>query len=199
MQLAALDWTIIGAYGVITFILGIWFTRRASTGVEEYFVAGRSLTWWMAGTSIAATWFASDAPLATASLVRQYGIFGNWLWWYEAGGLMLLVFFFAKFWRRANIITDAEFMELRYSGKSGTALRVVAALYHGVVRNCIVMGWVMLAMVKFARVLLGWNPEFTLLVCGILAVIYTVASGLWGVVVTDMFQFITGLTGSIIL
>ncbi len=199
MQLVTLDWIVIGIYGLVTFILGLWFTRRASQNMEEYFVAGRSLTWWMAGTSIAATWFATDAPLATASLVRQHGIFGNWLWWYEAGGLMLLVFFFAKFWRRANILTDAEFMELRYSGKSATALRVVAAIYHGVVRNCIVMGWVMLAMVKFAQVLLGWNAVFTLFVCGILAVIYTVASGLWGVVVTDLFQFTVGLIGSIIL
>jgi len=199
MQLAPLDWIVIGFYGLITFALGVWFTRRASHSIEDYFVAGRSLTWWVAGTSIAATWFATDAPLAAASLVRQHGIFGNWLWWYETGGVMLLVFFFAKFWRRANIITDAELMELRYSGKSATALRVTAAVYHGIVRNCIVMGWVMLAMVKFAQVLLGWEAEFTLIVCGILAVIYTIASGLWGVVVTDMFQFITGLTGSIIL
>ncbi|MFQ5708965.1 MAG: sodium:solute symporter family protein [bacterium] len=199
MQLATLDWLIIGLYGLITLVLGIWFTRRASQSLEDYFVAGRSLTWWMAGTSIAATWFATDAPLATASLVRQHGIFGNWLWWYETGGLMLLVFFFAKFWRRADILTDVEFMELRYSGKSATTLRVVAAVYHGIVRNCIVMGWVMLAMVKFAKVLLGWDAVFTLVMCGILAVIYTVASGLWGVVVTDLFQFATGLTGSIVL
>ncbi len=199
MQLVLVDWIVIGSYGIITMVLGVWFTGRASQSVEEYFVAGRSLTWWLAGTSIAATWFATDAPLATASLVRQYGIFGNWLWWYEAGGLMLLVFFFAKFWRRANIITDAEFMEMRYSGTSATVLRVVAAVYHGVVRNCIVMGWVMLAMVKFAKVLLGWDAVLTLGVCGLLAVIYTVASGLWGVVVTDMFQFTVGLAGSIIL
>ncbi|MFQ5675932.1 MAG: sodium:proline symporter, partial [bacterium] len=199
MQLATLDWIIIVIYGLITFVLGIWFTRRASRSLEDYFVAGRSLPWWLAGTSIAATWFATDAPLATASLVRQHGIFGNWLWWYETGGLMLLVFFFAKFWRRANIITDAEFMELRYSGQSAAALRVTAAVYHGVVRNCIIMGWVMLAMVKFAKVLLGWDAVYTLVICGLLAVIYTVASGLWGVVATDLFQFIIGLAGSIIL
>jgi SSS family solute:Na+ symporter len=199
MHLATLDWIVIAIYGLATFVLGIWFTRRASRSMEDYFVAGRSLPWWLAGTSIAATWFATDAPLATASLVRQNGIFGNWLWWYEAGGLMLLVFFFAKFWRKANILTDAEFIELRYSGKPATVLRVIAAVYHGIVRNCIIMGWVMLAMVKFAQVLLGWNAVYTLVVCGMLAVVYTVASGLWGVVVTDMFQFIIGLTGSIIL
>lgn len=167
--------------------------------MEDYFIAGRSLPWWLAGTSLAATWFATDAPLAAASLVRQHGIFGNWLWWYEAGGLMLLVFFFAKFWRRANIVTDAEFMELRYSGKEASALRVIAAVYNGLLKNCVVMGWVMLAMVKFAEVLLGWDAATTLVVCVGLAVVYTSASGIWGVVTTDMFQFVTGLVGSLIL
>ena len=199
MQLETLDWIVIAIYGVIATTIGLWFTRRAGKNMEEYFIAGRSLPWWIAGTSLAATWFASDAPLAAASLVRQKGVFGNWLWWYEAGGLMLLVFFFAKLWRRANIVTDAELMELRYSGKPGSALRVISALYNGILKNCIVMGWVMLAMIKFAEVLLGWEPSFTLLVCGSLAVVYTFASGLWGVVMTDMFQFLTGLIGSAIL
>ena len=199
MQLQSLDWVIIGIYILITSILGFWFTKKAGKSMEDYFLAGRSLPWWIAGTSIAATWFATDAPLAAASLVRQHGIFGNWLWWYEAGGLMLLVFFFAKFWRRANILTDAEFMELRYSGKEASVLRVVSAIYNGLLKNCVVMGWVMLAMVKFAEVLLGWDPLTTLGICVTVAVIYTSASGIWGVVSTDMFQFITGLIGSIIL
>ena len=95
MQLVPLDWIVIAVYGAVTVGLGLWFTRRAGQSVADYFVAGRTLPWWLAGTSIAATWFASDAPLAAASLVRQQGIFGNWLWWYEAGGVMLLVFFYA--------------------------------------------------------------------------------------------------------
>ncbi len=199
MQLALLDWIIIGIYIIITAILGFWFTKKAGKSIEDYFLAGRSLPWWIAGTSIAATWFATDAPLAAASLVRQHGIFGNWLWWYEAGGLMLLVFFFAKYWRRANIMTDAEVMELRYSGKEASALRVISAIYNGLLKNCVVMGWVMLAMVKFAEVLLGWDALTTLSICVTLAVIYTSASGIWGVVTTDLFQFVTGLLGSIIL
>ena len=199
MKLALLDWTVIGIYIVITSILGFWFTKKAGKSMEDYFLAGRSLPWWIAGTSIAATWFATDAPLAAASLVRKHGIFGNWLWWYEAGGLMLLVFFFAKYWRRANILTDAEFMELRYSGKEASVLRVVSAIYNGLLKNCVVMGWVMLAMVKFAEVLLGWDAIITLSVCVTLAVIYTSASGIWGVVTTDMFQFVIGLLGSMIL
>ena len=199
MKLALLDWTVIGIYIIITSVLGFWFTKKAGKSMEDYFLAGRSLPWWIAGTSIAATWFATDAPLAAASLVRKHGIFGNWLWWYEAGGLMLLVFFFAKYWRRANILTDAEFMELRYSGKEASVLRVVSAIYNGLLKNCVVMGWVMLAMVKFAKVLLGWDALITLSVCVTLAVIYTSASGIWGVVTTDMFQFVIGLLGSMIL
>ena len=199
MKLELLDWIIIGIYILCTSILGFWFTRKAGKSIEDYFLAGRSLPWWIAGTSIAATWFATDAPLAAASLVRQHGIFGNWLWWYEAGGLMLLVFFFAKFWRRANIMTDAELMELRYSGKEASALRVISAVYNGLIRNCVIMGWVMLAMVKFAEVLLGWDAVTTLGICISIAIIYTSASGIWGVVSTDLFQFITGLLGSIIL
>jgi SSS family solute:Na+ symporter len=199
MQLALLDWIVILLYISITAVLGFWFTKKAGKSMEDYFLAGRSLPWWIAGVSLAATWFATDAPLAAASLVRQHGIFGNWLWWYEAGGLMLLVFFFAKYWRRANILTDAEFMELRYSGKEASVLRVISAIYNGILKNCVVMGWVMLAMVKFAEVLLGWDALTTLGVCVTIAVIYTSASGLWGVVTTDLFQFITGLLGSIIL
>ena len=118
MNLHFIDWTIIVIYGIIIVGIGLWFSKKAGEGLEEYFVAGRTLPWWIAGTSIAATYFATDAPLVASSLVRQYGIYGNWLWWYEASGVMMIVFFYAKLWRRANVITDAEFIELRYSGRS---------------------------------------------------------------------------------
>lgn len=199
MSLAPLDWAVVATYGVVTTVLGLWFTRRAGRSVDDYFVAGRSLPWWLAGTSIAATWFATDAPLATASLVRQQGIYGNWLWWYEAAGILMLVYFYARLWRRAEVITDAELVEIRYSGRPASALRAFGALYQGVLKNAVVMGWVMLAMVKFARVLLGWDPLLTLSVCVALALLYTVASGLWGVVLTDLFQFVAGMVGSVAL
>ena len=199
MQLVAADWVVVAVYGAITLTIGFWFTKRAGQSVEEYFVAGQTLPWWVAGTSIAATWFATDAPLATASLVRQRGIYANWLWWYEAAGIMLLVFFYARLWRRAAILTDAEFIELRYSGRPASFLRGFSALYQGLLKNCVVMGWVMLAMVKFSQVLLGWDASFTLVVCVSLALIYTIASGLWGVVVTDLLQFVAGMTGSLVL
>ena len=167
--------------------------------MEDYFIAGRSLPWWLAGTSIAATWFATDAPLATAALVRRQGVYGNWLWWYEAAGILMLTFFYARLWRRAGVLTDAEVIEIRYGGAPARALRCFSAVYQGLLKNAVVMGWVMLAMVKFSRVLLGWDPAVTLAVCVGLALAYTVASGLWGVVVTDLLQFVAGMLGAITL
>ena len=199
MALTSLDWIVVAVYGAVVLAIGFGMARRAGGSVENYFVAGRSLPWWLAGTSIAATWFASDAPLATAALVRQQGIFGNWLWWYEAAGILMLTFFYARLWRRAGVLTDAEVIEIRYGGAPARILRGFSAIYQGLLRNAVVMGWVMLAMVKFSSVLLGWNPALTLTVCGGLALAYTVASGLWGVVVTDLLQFIAGMLGALTL
>ena len=199
MALTSLDWIVVAVYGAVVLAIGFGMARRAGGSVENYFIAGRSLPWWLAGTSIAATWFASDAPLATAALVRQQGIFGNWLWWYEAAGILMLTFFYARLWRRAGVLTDAEVIEIRYGGAPARILRGFSAIYQGFLRNAVVMGWVMLAMVKFSSVLLGWDPAFTLAVCGGLALAYTVASGLWGVVVTDLLQFIAGMLGALTL
>lgn len=199
MRLTSVDLLVIAVYGAVVLALGVWFARRAGRSVEEYFVAGRSLPWWVAGTSIAATWFAADAPLATAGIVRERGLYASWLWWYEGTGVILLVFFYAKLWRRAGILTDAELIELRYSGRPAAALRGFSALYQGVLKNAVVMGWVMLAMVKFSQVLLGWDPAFTLAVCVVTALVYTAAAGLWGVAATDLLQFVVGMAGSLIL
>ena len=199
MALTSLDWIVVAVYGAVVLAIGFGMARRASGSVENYFIAGRSLPWWLAGTSIAATWFASDAPLATAALVRQQGIFGNWLWWYEAAGILMLTFFYARLWRRAGVLTDAEVIEIRYGGAPARILRGFSAVYQGLIRNAVVMGWVMLAMVKFSSVLLGWDPALTLTVCVGLALAYTVASGLWGVVVTDLIQFIAGMLGALTL
>ena len=123
MALTSLDWIVVAVYGAVVLAIGFGMARRAGGSVENYFVAGRSLPWWLAGTSIAATWFASDAPLATAALVRQQGIFGNWLWWYEAAGILMLTFFYARLWRRAGVLTDAEVIEIRYGGAPARILR----------------------------------------------------------------------------
>ena len=199
MALTSLDWIVVAIYGAVVLAIGFGMARRAGGSMENYFVAGRSLPWWLAGTSIAATWFASDAPLATAALVRQQGIFGNWLWWYEAAGVLMLTFFYARLWRRAGVLTDAELIEIRYGGAPARVLRAFSAVYQGLIKNGVVMGWVMLAMVKFSSVLLGWDPALTLTVCVGLALAYTVASGLWGVVVTDLLQFTAGMLGAITL
>ena len=199
MSLGTADWIVVALYGALTLSIGLRLARRAGRSVEDYFVTGRSLPWWIAGTSIAATWFASDAPLATAALVRRQGVFGNWLWWYEAAGILMLTFFYARLWRRAGVLTDAELIELRYGGAPARILRGFSAVYQGLVKNAVVMGWVMLAMVKFSQVLLGWDAALTLTVCVGLALVYTVASGLWGVGVTDVLQFVAGMLGSITL
>ena len=199
MALTPLDWIVVAVYGAVVLAIGFGFARRAGGSMEDYFVAGRSLPWWLAGTSIAATWFASDAPLATAALVRQQGIYGNWLWWYEAAGVLMLTFFYARLWRRAGVLTDAEVIEIRYGGAPARVLRGFSAIYQGLIKNGVVMGWVMLAMMKFSSVLLGWDPALTLTVCVGLALAYTVASGLWGVVVTDLLQFTAGMLGAITL
>ncbi|MBI4419170.1 MAG: sodium:proline symporter, partial [Ignavibacteriales bacterium] len=106
------DWVIVGAYFILSAGIGTYFTRRAGRSVQEFFLSGRNLPWWLAGTSMVATTFAADTPLAVTELVARNGIAGNWIWWNFLFGGMLTVFFFARLWRRAGITTDVEFVEL---------------------------------------------------------------------------------------
>src|SRR4030095_16742096 len=142
MVLNFLDWAIIAAYFLISLAIGLYYSRRAGKDVGEYFLSGRSLRWWLAGTSMVATTFAADTPLAVAGIVARDGIAGNWIWWNAAIGGMRTVFFFSPLWGRAGILTDAEFAELRYSGKPAAILRGFRALYLALPINCAVMGWV---------------------------------------------------------
>lgn len=199
MMLTWLDMLIILFYGLLTAAIGLWFYKRAGKSIVEYFLAGRVLPWWLAGTSIAATWFATDAPLAMVSLIRKEGLYANWIWWHLGAGIMLFVFFYARLWRRSQVLTNAEFIELRYSAASASLLRGFRAVYEGVLQNGIMMGWVILAVAKFSRVLMGWSMSFTLFVSIGLVLLYTIASGLWGVVITDLFQFVIGMIGCIVL
>ena len=199
MGLETLDWVVITIYMIITITVGAVIARNKSKDITEFFVAGRSLPWWLLGTSIAATWFATDAPLAVTALVRTKGIYGNWLWWYLGTGVMMMVFFYAKYWRRAEILTDAELIEMRYSGKSASVLRGFTAAFFGIFKNCITLGWVMLAMLKFSQIMLGWSAEFALIVtCGY-ALIHTLTSGIKGVVILDMLHFSAGTISTILL
>jgi len=199
MQLHYVDWAFIVGYCVLAFGIGIYFSKRASRNMSEFFVAGRNLPWWLAGTSMVATTFAADTPLAVSGFIRSEGIYYNWLWWNALMGGMLCVFFYARLWRRAGILTDMEFIELRYTGRPASALRGFMSVYGGVLSNCIIMGWVMLAMVKICDVMLGWEKFASIAVLVVLAVGYTVLSGFWGVVMTDLIQFIMAMTGSIAL
>jgi SSS family solute:Na+ symporter len=197
-----IDWAIVVVYFVMSAAIGAYFARRAGRSVEDFFLSGRSLPWWLAGTSMVATTFAADTPLAVTELVAKNGIAGNWLWWNMALGGMATVFFFARLWRRAGILTDVELLELRYSGKPAAVLRGVRGLYLGLFINCVIMGWVNLAMASILEGMLG-VPHAQVLwwVGGTLAItaVYSAMSGLWGVAVTDAFQFVLAMTGTIVL
>ncbi|MET0214242.1 MAG: sodium:solute symporter family protein [Vicinamibacterales bacterium] len=198
-MLTTLDWAFIVAYFVASATIGLWYADRGGRSVHDFFLTGRKLPWWLAGTSMVATTFAADTPLAVAGLVARNGIAGNWIWWSAAFGSMLTVFFFARLWRRAGILTDVEFAELRYSGRPAAILRGFRALYLGLPINCVIMGWVNLAMAKILAIMLGWDELTAVFVSLAITGLYSAISGLWGVVVTDFFQFIFAMTGSIAL
>ncbi|MGA2483491.1 MAG: sodium:solute symporter family protein [Candidatus Acidiferrales bacterium] len=218
MPLTYIDWIVIAGYLLINLLIGIYYRRRASGNTAEFFISGRDVSWWLAGTSMVATTFAADTPLLVAGLVATQGIAGNWLWWSQCLTGMLTVFFFARYWRRAEIMTDVELTEMRYSGRPAAFLRGLKAVYLGLLMNCFIVGWVSRAMVDIIAVLLGPGiaqgrvlqlavghhvllhytlgaPRQTALLICILGLIpftglYTFIGGLWGVLVTDLFQFI---------
>ena len=239
--LALWDWAVIGLFFLITLGIGVYFSKRATGSMLEYFVAGRKMTWWLAGTSIVATSFAADTPLVISGWMRSIGLERNWFWWGGIMGMMLCTFFFARLWRRAGILTDVEFNELRYGGKPAAGLRIFHATYRSLIQNTLVMCWVTLAMSKILEVTLNlptfvfvegsflpqmvasginvmsqfdsetivnWPiigqaiiaPKITgIVICLTVAALYSAISGLWGVMVTDFFQFCLAMTGTIIL
>src|SRR5271154_1488290 len=202
MNFTLLDWSAIVGYLGITLFLGLYFRGRSGKSVDDYFVSGRNVPWWLAGTSMVATTFAADTPLVVTGLVARNGIAGNWLWWNMVASGMLTVFLFARLWRRSGVTTDIELAELRYSGRPAAFLRGFRSVYLGVVMNCIILGWVNLAMVKILMLVLGLNKGQALwIVIGIIALtsLISTMAGLWGVLVTDMFQFFVKMTMVIVL
>jgi Na+/proline symporter len=194
-----LDWLVVAAYFVLSAWIGIRYASRAGSSLEEFFLSGRGLPWWLAGTSMVATTFAADTPLAVTELVARNGIAGNWLWWSAAIGGMLTVFFFARLWRRAGILTDVELVELRYSGRAAAFLRGFRALYLGIFMNAVIMAWVNLAMATILEGMFGIpHRQVVLYVAGALLVtaIYSAVSGMWGVALTDAFQFVLAMAGT---
>jgi Na+/proline symporter len=199
MQLTSVDWAIVAAYFVLSLAIGLYYFKRAGESTGEFFVAGRDLPWWLAGTSMVATTFAADTPLAVTEMVARNGVAGNWLWWSMLPSGMLTVFFFARLWRRAEVMTDVEFVELRYTGRPAAFLRGFRALYLGLPINLIIMGWVNLGMAKILSGTLGLEKWQALGFCLGITFLYSVLSGLWGVVVTDAVQFVIAMIGSIAL
>jgi SSS family solute:Na+ symporter len=198
-QLHWLDWTVLAAYFLLSLAVGLYFMRRAGSSTAEFFVSGRNLPWWLAGTSMVATSFSVDTPLVVTGWVRTGGIQRNWIWWCLALGGVLASFVFAQLWRRSEVMTDVELTQLRYAGRPAAVLRGFRAVYMTLYANCLTMAWVMLAMVKvFGAVFDIGELEATLFAAGI-TLAYSMLSGLWGVVVTDLVQIVIALGGAILL
>ncbi len=197
--LATLDYVIIATYMVFSIGVGVYFSKKASGSTDDYFVGGRAMPWWLIGTSMVATTFASDTPLAMTEMVREHGLWRNWFWWNACIAQIMAVFLFARLWRRAQVTTDNELLEIRYSGKPAAALRGFKAIYFAVIFNFLVMGWVIRAMAAVVTTMMPINQWVAIVACIIVALIYAVLSGFYGVVATDLVQFVIAIGGSIYL
>ena len=202
MTLSTIDWIFIVGFFVLSLVIGIYASKRASKSSVEFFLSGRNMPWWLLGISMVATTFSADTPNLVTDIVRKNGVGGNWVWWAFLLTGMLTVFVYARLWRRSGILTDLEFYELRYSGKAAAFLRGFRAIYLGVIFNVMIMASVTLAAIKIAGVMLGFSPLQTVLIGGIVTVIYTSLGGLRGVIATDFFQFglaMIGMVGAAII
>lgn len=202
MNLALIDWIIIALFIGISFYIGIRVKNTAGKSLSHFFLGGRNLPWYIAGVSMVATTFAADTPLAVTEIIAKNGISGNWLWWSFLIGGLLTTFFFANLWRKANILTELEFLELRYSGKFAQFLRGFKSVYLGIFLNTIIIGWVNSAMITILMIFLDIDKESAFyLTFGLMIIvaIYSAMSGLLGVAITDFLQFIIAMTGSVIL
>jgi len=194
-----IDLIIVAAYTISMMIIGFLLSRWATRSTTEYFLSGRNLPWWLLGTSMVATTFAADTPLAVSGLVIKRGIAGNWYWWAVGLQAMLGTFLFAHLWRRSSVLTDTEFIELRYSGRGAAVLRAFRAVYFSLIYNTIVMGWVNLAMAKILYESFHFSKLLSVGICFVITVIYTSLAGLWGVVITDFLQFVIAMISAILL
>ncbi|WP_373480436.1 sodium:solute symporter family protein [Geminocystis sp.] len=203
------DWVVIVVYLIITMAIGIYLSGKASKSLEDFFLSGRSLTWWLAGTSMAATTFSIDTPLYICGIVATRGIAGNWEWWSFGIAHVVMIYIFARLWRRSEVVTDAELTELRYGGKMAAILRATKGFLFAVPINCIGIGYAMLAMVKVVTALQLWESLgldlgdsgklWSVIAVSIFVLVYSGFSGLWGVVVTDFFQFFLALFGAMVV
>ncbi|MBV8113571.1 MAG: hypothetical protein JO300_02440, partial [Silvibacterium sp.] len=227
MAFTVTDWLVIAGYLLFNLLIGVYYRSKAGNSTEDFFISGRDVSWWLAGTSMVATTFAADTPLLVCGLVATQGISGNWIWWSFCLSGMTTVFFFARYWRRAEILTDVELVEIRYGGRPAAFLRGFKAIYLGLLMNCFILGWVTRAMVDIIAVVLGpmiaagrvltltvgshtlfhytlGDPRHTALAICIFVLVpftglYTFIGGLWGVLVTDLFQFALKMTMIVVL
>lgn len=197
MLLSSGDWIFIIGFFVLSLGIGLAVMKKAGSSAEEYFAGGKSMPWWLLGVSMVATTFSTDTPNLVTDIVRNHGVSGNWVWFAFLITGMVTVFIYAKLWKRSNVLTDVEFYELRYSGKGATFLRGFRALYLGVFFNVMVMAMVSLAAIKIGGVLLGISPVTTILVSGVIVVVYSMLGGLRGVLITDFFQFFIAMVGAV--
>jgi solute:Na+ symporter, SSS family len=207
-----LDYTVIAGYILLMVIVGYYAQKRGQDTLEDYFTGSKNLPWWLIGISMVATTFAADTPLAVTGIIASDGIAGNWIWWNFMFSGLFTVFLYAKLWKRADVITDVEFISIRYAGKPARILRGFRSLYLAFPINCIILGWVTVGMAKILTVLLGaqnlvmevgpfsFAAEWVIILVMYLFIgIYIAFSGLWGVIITDFVQFIIAMGGSILL
>ncbi|MBM4011577.1 MAG: Na+:solute symporter [Planctomycetes bacterium] len=197
MHLGPLDWSIIATTFAVYLAVGLWAGRTAGSGFEAFFLGNRGQPWWLLGTSMVATTFATDTPNLVAGIVREYGVFGNWLWWAFLLSGTVTTFFFARLWRRSGVLTDVEFYELRYSGRAAAWLRGFRAAYLGILFNVLIMANVTLAAIKIGGVLLGLSPLVSVATAAGITLAYSMAGGLTGVLLTDLVQFAVAMAGSV--
>src|SRR5690606_35224172 len=197
MAISTLDWAIIIFFLILFAGIGIYDSKQAGKDSKAFFLSGRNMPWWLLGVSMVATTFAADTPNFVAGVIREEGVFGNWIWWSFLLTGMLTVFFYAKLWRRSGITTSLEFYELRYSGKSAAFLRGFRAIYLGVFFNIVIMANVCLAAIKIGHVMFGLSSWEVLLIASPIVVLYSAVGGLKGVLLTDFVQFIIAMVGSI--
>lgn len=199
VEVTVLDWLVIALYFALSLSIGLYFTKKASSNLSEFFLSGRRVPWWLAGISMVATTFSSDTPLYVTGLVRSSGIYENWQWWCFIFSGMMAVFLFASMWKRLGVFTDVEFINIRYSGKPARLLRAFKALYFSLLIHTIIKAQVILAMAKILDVLLGWSKWQAITISSLITLFYCMASGYWGVLTTDFFQFMIAIMSATLL
>jgi solute:Na+ symporter, SSS family len=197
MILQTIDWVIICIFFLVLLSIGFISSRNAGKSTTNFFLSGRNMPWWLLGVSMVATTFSADTPNLVTDMVRTGGVASNWLWWAFLLTGMLTVFVYAKLWNRSKVMTDLEFYELRYSGKTAAFLRGFRAVYLGFFFNVMVIASVSLAFIKIAAVMLGLQPATALIIAAVIVVFYSSLGGLKSILWTDLFQFSFAMFGAV--